>query len=271
MRTLVLDDEQRYREHMKHRLERQGWRIEAAGTTVEAAAIVREGPLDLMIVDIKLSEPMDGLDFAAWARTQHPETDLIVITGFGSPDHERRSRELGAVAYLEKPFDLAVLESHVRRQSDTRLLRQRLRDAETAQAAARQPECVSGLLEAVSLACVSATGEVLFTTRRGAEDLAAVVDPNVPRPLQRIDDDLLRLLQTAPERRDVRRTVALRRDGVLAHFFVEARQTQWGSTPALALVFLDSMTLDQSWMDELWIPLVCGLGGSNRGRELGGS
>ncbi|MFQ5805782.1 MAG: response regulator [Phycisphaerae bacterium] len=69
MNALVLDDEQRYRDHLKRCLERKGRRIHVARRAEEAKNIVREFGADLMIVDIKLADDLDGLEFANGAKS----------------------------------------------------------------------------------------------------------------------------------------------------------------------------------------------------------
>ena len=58
---LIVDDEASIRESLRMVLEFEGYRIEEAGTGVEALRIVRDRPPDTVLLDIRMPE-MDGLD-----------------------------------------------------------------------------------------------------------------------------------------------------------------------------------------------------------------
>ncbi|MBI4956514.1 MAG: response regulator [Myxococcales bacterium] len=78
----------------------------------EALAILGQRHVDLVVTDLKMPE-MDGFELlAALTRTQ-PDTPVLVMTAFGTPDIDQRLRGLGVHQYLDKPLDFRVLADRV--------------------------------------------------------------------------------------------------------------------------------------------------------------
>jgi len=98
--VLIVDDEKGYREYVKRALERTGVRVRLAATPDAALGVVREVQVDMMIVDIRLPGKINGLDLAEQVKKENRGIALMVITGYSSPEYERRSRALGAIEYL---------------------------------------------------------------------------------------------------------------------------------------------------------------------------
>jgi DNA-binding NtrC family response regulator len=47
-------------------------------------------------------------------KKNHPDVEVIILTGHGSEKDEALTRELGAFAYLEKPVEIEALAKTVR-------------------------------------------------------------------------------------------------------------------------------------------------------------
>lgn len=77
-----------------------------------ATAILDERAVDLVITDVKMPGKT-GFDLLAHLIQHHPGVPSIVMTGFGTPDMERRARELGSLRFLAKPLEIAHLQSEV--------------------------------------------------------------------------------------------------------------------------------------------------------------
>jgi len=82
----------------------EGYRVLSAANGQEALNQVRQAPPDLILLDM-LMPVMDG---ATFARTYHQQAGShapIVVMAATEP--ERRAADIGAAAYLSKPFDVA--------------------------------------------------------------------------------------------------------------------------------------------------------------------
>jgi len=80
---------------------------------LEVESILKENPdVEVIITDIRMPN-LSGLDLMVRVRQEHPNIKFIVMTGFSSPELRTRSYGLGAVHYIEKPFDFEALRKEV--------------------------------------------------------------------------------------------------------------------------------------------------------------
>ncbi len=80
---------------------------------LEVESIIRENPeVEVIITDIRMPN-LSGLDLMVRVQQEHPNIKFIVMTGFSSPELRTRSYGLGAVHYIEKPFDFELLRREV--------------------------------------------------------------------------------------------------------------------------------------------------------------
>ena len=111
-KVLVLDDVFDAVILIKRILEGAGH--EVVGFTEEEDALkhIRNNPVDLAILDIKLKK-MTGIEVLAEIRKVAPSTPAIMLTGYPTVETTRESLELGAREYCVKPIDNEVLEEKV--------------------------------------------------------------------------------------------------------------------------------------------------------------
>jgi Response regulator containing CheY-like receiver domain and AraC-type DNA-binding domain len=67
---------------------------------------------DVVVSDLRLPG-MDGLELLLACRRQHPQMHFVVMSAFGTSELEELSRRYGAVRFLHKPVDLALLEQTI--------------------------------------------------------------------------------------------------------------------------------------------------------------
>lgn len=104
LRTLVLDDDRRWRELVAFNVEMQlGIPPALASNGKDALEILDESPIDLVVSDLIMPE-MDGLQFMKRARLRYPRTKIILLSAdFDAfPVPPRRLIELGAIAAISK-------------------------------------------------------------------------------------------------------------------------------------------------------------------------
>jgi two-component system response regulator HydG len=103
MSIMVVDDERIVRESFFHWFLKDGHRVEAAATGLEALEKIEKIPFDLLFVDMKMPG-MDGIQLLQKVKTEYPDTAVVIITAYGSIDTAVQAMKLGAVDYLLKPF-----------------------------------------------------------------------------------------------------------------------------------------------------------------------
>ncbi len=101
---LVVDDEEVVHDVLQRILERAGHHVHKALTGEQAMQQVYERAFHLVITDKNLPD-WSGLDVMKQVKELSPETDVMMITGYSSKETAIQALDLGAAAYLEKPFD----------------------------------------------------------------------------------------------------------------------------------------------------------------------
>lgn len=115
--TLIVEDEPLMRDYLMRNLTAIHSQWETAGCArdgVEALALLKEKRYDLVITDIKMPR-MDGLELANYIHANQPDTDLIILTGYGEFDFARAAVRAHAADYLLKPLQDAELHDALNR------------------------------------------------------------------------------------------------------------------------------------------------------------
>ncbi len=103
-RILVVDDEEGLREFVGDALEADGHvTVRAADGQAAADRLARES-FDLMITDLRMPGPLDGMALLRKVRAEQPETEVVVLTAHGSVETAVEAMRLGAFDYLQKPL-----------------------------------------------------------------------------------------------------------------------------------------------------------------------
>src|SRR5262245_29708149 len=125
--VLVVDDDPSMRDVIGNYLEGQNFQLSAVSDGRGMARVLADRPVDLIILDLKLSNE-DGLDLMRGLGGRS-EVPIILVTGHRRDETDRVvGLELGADDYLTKPFGLRELLARVRavlRRSDAADLRAR--------------------------------------------------------------------------------------------------------------------------------------------------
>lgn len=108
-RVLIVEDEAELAEMLEHNLHRHGMQPIIAHDGLTACRLVGSEAPDVILLDILLPD-LDGWDICRMVRA-HPQpaiarTPIIMMTALGSIADRCRGLELGADAYLSKPYSL---------------------------------------------------------------------------------------------------------------------------------------------------------------------
>jgi CheY-like chemotaxis protein len=108
--VLVVDDEPQVAWVLRFSLEHEGYRTYTASNGVEALEEVEKHHPTVMVLDLMMPE-MDG-----WAvlreMTKLPSEErprVIIVSALTGPDDKAKATELGADAFVPKPFDVEEL------------------------------------------------------------------------------------------------------------------------------------------------------------------
>ena len=115
--VLIVDDEPVVRKGISRALNQRGMSTKLASNGGEALCLLDESHFDLILLDIRMPD-MDGIEVLKKICGKHPETDVIMITGYPTIEDAVHCVKLGAVDYLVKPFRLDDLEAALRKVAD---------------------------------------------------------------------------------------------------------------------------------------------------------
>ena len=111
-RILVIDDNPAIVDILVTCLRGEGYGMLGAPTSDEGLKLVILSRPDLVLLDI-LMPGLNGIEVLKRIRSINPTTKVIIVTGNADFRLAREALELGAVAYVDKPFDLADLKRMV--------------------------------------------------------------------------------------------------------------------------------------------------------------
>lgn len=105
--VLVVDDEPLIRWSLSEGLTESGYVVRLAGNAAEARAalaLIGQQPL-VVLLDLRLPDVVD-LSLLAEIRRRWPDARVVMMSAHGTADDVTRAINLGAVRFVEKPFDV---------------------------------------------------------------------------------------------------------------------------------------------------------------------
>ena len=119
--VLIVEYERAHGDAVAEGLKREGHACLVVESGQEAMTSMRRRPPDVVVTDYKLGGDMDGLDVLQRAKEVAPDTEVVVITAHGDIRMAVEVMKLGAVDFVEKPFDeKALLEAVERALAESR-------------------------------------------------------------------------------------------------------------------------------------------------------
>ena len=101
---LLLDDEINIRGALVTMLEKKGHQVRGVATAEEGLAQLEAAPAELVITDLRMPG-IGGMEFLRRLKRTWPETEVVVMTAYGSIDTAVEAMRCGAYDYLAKPID----------------------------------------------------------------------------------------------------------------------------------------------------------------------
>ena len=108
-KILVVDDEKLTLKNLKYILTKEGYEVKAVDNGMSALNLLKNEEFDLVITDLKMNM-VSGLDILEKCKEWYPDTEVIMITAYGSIDSAIQAMKLGAYHYITKPFRLDELK-----------------------------------------------------------------------------------------------------------------------------------------------------------------
>jgi len=115
---LIVEDEAAHAEAVEEGLSRLGHHCTVAADGAEGIAQLASRHFDIVVTDLRLGGPQDGLAVLAAANEHAPDAKVILITAHSSVQTCRQALQQGAFDYIEKPLDLDELRAVVARAAE---------------------------------------------------------------------------------------------------------------------------------------------------------
>ena len=188
--VLVVDDEQSLRQVLELFFKKEGFEVDTASSLAEAEAAIAANAYDLVLTDLRMAQPDDGLKVLRAAVQKNPWTQVIVLTAYATVETAKEAIRYGAYDYLTKPFDNANLRKLVRaalaRKEDDagrrKALRESVRGTSAYEGIVGRSEAMLGVFELIDrVAPTDANVMILGESGTGKELVAAALHARSPR------------------------------------------------------------------------------------------
>ena len=106
---LVVDDEESICFSMSEYFSQHGFKVDTAREKEEAEGLIKETEYRVIIQDLRLgiARRSEGIEIIKLVHERNPNTRIVVLTAYGSPEAEEEARNAGADAFLRKPKPLS--------------------------------------------------------------------------------------------------------------------------------------------------------------------
>ncbi len=115
---LVVDDIQEQLDIAENMLARLGYTVHTATSGSQALEIIRQQPVDLVILDMIMPGGLDGLETYKEIIKLYPHQKALISSGFSESKRVKKLLNLGAGGYVQKPYTMENLGIFVRKELD---------------------------------------------------------------------------------------------------------------------------------------------------------
>jgi two-component system response regulator HydG len=119
--VLVVDDQKNMRTTTALLLRGEGYEVTEAGSVEEAVSLLTNTLYDVVLTDLKM-EPLDGMELLKRAAVLAPNSQVIVMTAYGTIESAVEAMRHGAFDYLTKPFKVPELLIRIEKAMERRKL-----------------------------------------------------------------------------------------------------------------------------------------------------
>jgi DNA-binding NtrC family response regulator len=139
MHILLVDDQVNMRRSTGFVLQQEGHTVHEAASGAAALAVLASTDIDVVVTDVRMDGNHDGAALLRAVKSQHPDTEVIILTAFGTIADAVDAMKTGAYDYLTKPLDPGRLMITVRRAAERRALAREITELR-AQVGGKRPD-----------------------------------------------------------------------------------------------------------------------------------
>jgi two-component system response regulator HydG len=116
-RLLVVDDDDSARESLREIFDREGFDVRMAASAEEALEIHRGEEFGVVLADLRMPG-MDGMDLLKAVKAVHPDTEVVIMTAFGTIEKAVEAMREGAYDFVTKPLKRPLVVRSVTRATE---------------------------------------------------------------------------------------------------------------------------------------------------------
>ena len=121
-KILVVDDDRSLRQFLSIMLKRAGYDVRVAASGREGLTAMARDAADVVLTDLTM-EGMDGMGVLRGVRENWPDTEVVMITAYGTTENAVAAMKQGAYDYICKPFNTEELKLVLRKVFTQRAIR----------------------------------------------------------------------------------------------------------------------------------------------------
>src|SRR5215210_6772255 len=126
-RALVVDDDRAMLDLMRFQLKDEGFEVSTAENGQKGLDFVQEKEFDIILTDLQLPD-FSGIEMVKRCKEISPDTEIIMVTGFGSTEKAIEATKAGAFYYIEKPIEFeelfVLIEKAIERKQQTKEIKE---------------------------------------------------------------------------------------------------------------------------------------------------
>jgi len=126
-KILIIDDELVALKNLEHVMEKEGYSITGTQYSTKALNLLNETNFDVVLTDLRM-EKADGMQIMEKCRELHPDTEVIMITGYATLESAVEAMKHGAFYYIAKPFKLDEVRKVVKEAVEKVMLKKENRE-----------------------------------------------------------------------------------------------------------------------------------------------
>jgi ATP-dependent Lon protease len=120
-RVLIVDDEEIARKNLAHVLGKEQYDVVTAADAEAGLHELDASEFDVVLTDLRMGK-VSGMDLLETVRRKHPETRVIIVTGFATVPSAIEAMKKGAFHYITKPYKLDEVRDAVKQALEKRSL-----------------------------------------------------------------------------------------------------------------------------------------------------
>ena len=107
-RALVIDDDKATLDLMEFQLKSEGFQVTKAENGQQGLKLIEDDEFDIILTDLQLPG-LSGIEIVKRSKELSPDTEIIMVTGYGSTEKAIEATKAGAFYYVEKPVEFDEL------------------------------------------------------------------------------------------------------------------------------------------------------------------